>query len=41
MKVINHIQRKVASFTKRRIKLKYHAINTYSYEKAMLTAIKR
>ena len=41
MKVINHIQQKVVSFTKKQIKLKYHPINTYGYEKAILTGLKR
>jgi len=41
MKVINHIQQRVASFAKRQIKLKYHTINTYGYDKAILTGSKR
>ena len=41
MKAINRIQKRVANFAKRQIKLKYHTINTYGYERAILTGIKR
>ncbi len=41
MKIINHIQQKVANFAKKQIKLKYHTINTYGNEKAILTGSKR
>jgi len=40
MKPINHIQQSVSSFILKQIKLKYHTVNTYNYEKAMLAEIK-
>ena len=40
MKRFDHIHQRVSNFAKKQIKLKYHTINTYNYEEALLTGIK-
>ena len=41
MRILNHIQNKVTNLTKKQLKLRYHAINSYGYERTMLLGINR
>ena len=40
MKRFDHIHQRVTNFAKKQIKLKYHTINTFYYEQALLNGFK-